>query len=121
MIGATNGLMPLGNDSFVPLACASDAVVEAFVVRGLEVVRVMHFELPACFTTHLNTTRIPRAQSASSATSSRTLPCSLLNRSRASASASAVSSRVSALFPAFTLIAVPGMVVPFPASTSNLL
>ena len=33
MIGATNGLMPLGNDSFVAWACASDAVVEAFVVR----------------------------------------------------------------------------------------
>lgn len=33
MIGATNGLMPLGNDSFVAWACASDSVVEAFVVR----------------------------------------------------------------------------------------
>jgi hypothetical protein len=33
MIGATNGLMPLGNDSFVAWACASDSVVEAFVVH----------------------------------------------------------------------------------------
>ena len=37
MIGATNGLMPLGNasgtDAFVAWACASDSVVEAFVVR----------------------------------------------------------------------------------------
>ena len=33
MIGATNGLMPLGNDTFVAWACASDSVVEAFVVR----------------------------------------------------------------------------------------
>ena len=33
MIGATNGLMPLGNDSFIAWGCASDSVVEAFVVR----------------------------------------------------------------------------------------
>ena len=33
MIGATNGLMPIGNDTFVAWACASDSVVEAFVVR----------------------------------------------------------------------------------------
>lgn len=33
MIGATNGLMPLGNDSFVAWGCASDSVVEAFIVR----------------------------------------------------------------------------------------
>jgi len=33
MIGATNGLMPLGGDVFLAWACASDSVVEAFVVR----------------------------------------------------------------------------------------
>ena len=32
MIGATNGLMPLGNDEFVAWGCASDSVVEAFHV-----------------------------------------------------------------------------------------
>ena len=33
MIGATNGLMPLGGDVFLAWACASDSVVEAFEVR----------------------------------------------------------------------------------------
>lgn len=32
-IGATNGLQPLGNDTFIAWACASDAVVEAFLLR----------------------------------------------------------------------------------------
>ena len=33
MIGATNGLMPLGDDAFIAWACASDSVVEAFHVQ----------------------------------------------------------------------------------------
>ena len=32
MIGATNDPMPIGNDTFMAWACASDSVVEAFVV-----------------------------------------------------------------------------------------
>ena len=32
-IGSTNGLMPLGDDSFVAWGCASDSLIEAFVVR----------------------------------------------------------------------------------------
>jgi predicted GH43/DUF377 family glycosyl hydrolase len=32
-IGSTNGLMPLGNDTFIAWGCASDSLVEAFFLR----------------------------------------------------------------------------------------
>ena len=32
-IGSTNGLMPLGNDRFIAWGCASDSLVEAFLLQ----------------------------------------------------------------------------------------